>query len=169
MAMDTCESFLPHINTQSKILILGSMPGIKSLEYKQYYAHPQNRFWKLMGLLLNCANLSSLTYEDKLNILSDNQIALWDVIRFCNRQGSMDLNIENEIPNDFKQLLKHYNNIQIICFNGNKAYLEFKKHYPELLSEYKCYKLPSTSPANARFTIEDLYKIWNCAIKQVIS
>ena len=159
--MARCKSFLPSINNKSKILILGSMPGVKSLECQQYYAHPQNRFWKLMGLLCEDNNLYQLEYKDRLAKLLDNKIALWDVIGSCDRKGSMDSDIQNETPNNFKLLLKEYKNIEKICFNGNKAYLSFKKYFPEILSSYDCQKLPSTSPANARFNLEKLYQGWN--------
>lgn len=156
-----CESFLPAITVHSEILILGSMPGVKSLEEQQYYAHPQNRFWKILALLCNCEDLSNLEYDKKIQILLENRFALWDVIKFCNREGSLDTNIQDEIPNEIPELLAKYPNIKTICLNGNKAYSAFKKYYPELLKQYKCCKLPSTSPANAKFSLEKLYTEWN--------
>ena len=159
-----CQSFLPSINNESEILILGSMPGIKSLEEQQYYAHPQNRFWKLMGMFCNVNNLPELSYQEKLQILLKNKIALWDVIESCKRNGSLDSNIQYELPNDISELLKRFPNIKVICLNGNKAYTAFKKYFPKLLEQYKCYKLPSTSPANARYKFENLYNEWNDAI-----
>jgi len=158
--MSICNSFSPVINKHSKILILGSMPGVKSLEMQQYYAHPQNRFWKLMGLICNCKNLHDLNYQEKLQILLKSNFALWDVLGYCNREGSLDTNIQDETPNKISELLKIYNNIETICLNGNKAYSAFKKCFPELLQEYKCYKMPSTSPANAKYNLEKLYKEW---------
>lgn len=155
-----CKSFSPNINNDSKILVLGSMPGVKSLDEQQYYAHPQNRFWKLMGKICNEDNLQNLDYETKLQVLLANKIALWDVIQTCNRAGSLDSNIQNEKPNKIIQLLKRFPNIQTICLNGNKSYTAFKKHFPEVLKQYKCYKLPSTSPANARYCLEKLYEEW---------
>ena len=162
--MVICKSFSPNINNNSKILILGSMPGTKSLEDQQYYAHPQNRFWKLLGKCCNCENLSELDYKNKLKILLDNHIALWDVIQSCNRIGSLDSNIQNEKPNDIPKLLREYN-IEKICLNGNKSYSAFKKYFPNLLIQYACYKLPSTSPANAKYKLEDLYHEWSQIIK----
>ena len=159
-----CKSFLPNIDTKSEILILGSIPGVKSLEEQQYYAHPQNRFWKLMGLFCNVNNLSELNYQNKLQILLKNKIALWDIIQSCNRDGSLDSNIQNELSNDIQKLLEQFPNIKIICLNGNKSYSAFKKYFPKLLEEYKCYKLPSTSPANARYNLENLYKEWKVAL-----
>lgn len=158
--MSMCKSFKPSINKDSKILILGSMPGIKSLEEHQYYAHPQNRFWKVMAVLCNKEELPQLSYENKLDILLQNKIALWDTIKYCEREGSLDSNINKEIPNDIKTLLKKYPNIKTICLNGNKSYSMFKKHFPELLKTYKYLPLPSTSPANAKYSLKVLTEEW---------
>lgn len=155
-----CESFLPRIDKDSKILILGSMPGIKSLNMQQYYAHPQNRFWKLMGKFCNCDDLHNLDYEEKIQVILNNGFALWDVIASCDREGSLDSNIGNEKPNKIRELLAKYKNIKVICLNGNKSYSAFAKYFPDLLKTYKCCKMPSTSPANARYTLETLYKEW---------
>lgn len=162
--MSNCKSFKPSINNNSKILVLGSMPGVKSLEEQQYYAHPQNRFWKLMGKFCNTNNLPELSYKDKLQVLLHNQIALWDVIQSCKRNGSLDSNIKNETPNDIPKLLNQFPNIKIICLNGNKSYSAFKKYFPELLKQYKCYHLPSTSPANAKYKLENLINEWQQAM-----
>lgn len=159
-----CKSFLPNIDGKSEILILGSMPGVKSLEEQQYYAHPQNRFWRLMGLFCDVENLQDFDYQEKLQILLKNKIALWDVIQSCNRDGSLDSNIQNEVPNNIPDLLKLFPKIRVIGLNGNKSYTAFKKHFPDLLEKYSCYKLPSTSPANARYKLDDLYNEWNKAI-----
>ena len=145
------------------------MPGVRSLEEQQYYAHPQNRFWKLMGMFCGVDNLQELSYQDKLQILLNNKIALWDVIQSCNRNGSLDSNIQNETPNDIPELLKRFPKIKVICLNGNKSYSAFKKHFPELLEQYECYKLPSTSPANVGYKLEDLYNEWNCALKSIFN
>ena len=158
--MANCQSFLPQINKNSKILILGSMPGIKSLEEQEYYAHPQNRSWKLLGLLCSKKDLHNSSYKVKIQTLLDNNFALWDVIKLCKREGSLDSNIQDEVPNEINELLAKYPNIKVICLNGNKAYSAFKKYFPDILKNYKCFKLPSTSPANARFTLEDLYNEW---------
>ncbi len=160
-----CESFSPQVNTKSKILILGSMPGIKSLEEQKYYAHPQNRFWKIMGLLCKSPDLYELNYNDKIKILLKNNFALWDVIKFCKREGSLDSNIQEEVPNNIEKLLEDYPNIKKICLNGNKAYSAFKKYFPDLIKKYSCYKLPSTSPANAKYSLNDLYQKWSYIIK----
>jgi hypoxanthine-DNA glycosylase len=158
--MPVCKSFKPSINDESKILILGSMPGIKSLDAQQYYAHPQNRFWRVMGVLCKTSNLAEVDYINKLEILLENNIALWDTIKFCTREGSLDSNILNEEPNAISDLLKKYPKIKTICLNGNKSYLAFKKYFPKLLETYNIYKMPSTSPANAKYRLEDLINEW---------
>ena len=136
------------------------MPGVKSLEEHQYYAHPQNRFWKVMEILCNFPNLLDMPYLKKLDVLLKNKIALWDTIKSCERDGSLDSNIIRETSNDIERLLKDYPNIKTIGLNGNKSYSMFKKYFPKLLKTYNCIHLPSTSPANARFKLEDLVEIW---------
>jgi len=161
--MNECISFSPQINNKSRILILGSMPGIKSLEMQQYYAHPQNRFWKIMSRLCG-QDLYNSDYDTRIKTLLNNDFALWDVLKFCHRNGSLDSNIENETPNDIGKLLDENPQIEKIFLNGNKAYSAFKKYFPELLREYECCKMPSTSPANARFGLEELYSAWNSCL-----
>ena len=158
--MTVCKSFKPSVNTGCKVLILGSMPGVKSLEMQEYYAHTMNRFWKLMGTLCDVSDLAGLSYENKLKTLLYHGFALWDVVKQCKRNGSLDSDITDEKPNDVKSLIKKYTSIQKIFLNSNKAYSSFKKHFPELLDEYRCYKMPSTSPANARYRLKDLVLEW---------
>ena len=158
--MNNCKSFSPSADKNSKVLILGSMPGIKSLEDQQYYAHPQNRFWKVMGYICNEPGLHEFSYESKLKVLLKNNIALWDTIKSCKREGSLDSDIQDETPNDIRELLKKYPDITKICLNGNKSYSLFKKYFPDLLDKYNCHKMPSTSPANARYNLDRLIKEW---------
>ena len=164
--MSNCRSFLPSIDDSSQILILGSMPGVKSLEEQQYYAHPQNRFWKVMGAICNKPNLHQLDYQQKLKILLQNNIALWDTIKSCKRDGSLDSDIQNETPNDIYGLLKKFPKLKIICLNGNKSYATFKKYFPDLLEKYSCHKMPSTSPANAKYSLDTLIKDWSSIVLQ---
>lgn len=139
-------SFLPLATSSAKILILGTMPGIKSLEMNQYYGHPQNNFWKFMFLIFN--EEFSPDYETKKALLLKNNIALWDVLQFCDRVGSLDSAIKNEIANDFESFLKEHPHIKVILFNGQKAASLFKKHV-SVSQSYQLHTLPSTSPANA--------------------
>ena len=159
--MNNCRSFKASIDNNSKILILGSMPGVKSLKEQQYYAHQQNRFWKIMSVICNEPKLHEYSYELKLKTLLKNNIALWDTIKTCKRDGSLDSDIQNETPNDIRKLLKTYPNINTICFNGNKSYSAFKKYFPNLLEKYNCFKMPSTSPANARYSLDKLIEEWH--------
>lgn len=158
--MNNCKSFYPSIDNNSCLLILGSMPGVKSLEEQQYYAHPQNRFWKVMGIICDEQNLYEFDYDLKLKTLLKNNIALWDIIKSCKRDGSLDSDIQNENPNDIRKLLKKYPNIKTICLNGNKSYSAFKKYFPDLLEKYNCHKMPSTSPTNARYSLNKLIEEW---------
>jgi len=97
-----------------------------------------------MGVICNEPSLPEFKYDIKLKILLKNNIALWDTIRSCKREGSLDSDIQNETPNDIKGLLKLYPNIKIICLNGSKSYSAFKKYFPDLLEKYNCHKMPST-------------------------
>ena len=162
--MNKCKSFKPSVDNNSKILILGSMPGIKSLAEQQYYAHPQNRFWKVMGRICKTPDLHELDYNKKLEVLLNNNIALWDTIKSCTREGSLDSDIQNEIPNDIRKLLKKYPNIKTICLNGNKSYSSFIKYFPDLSEKYNCCKMPSTSPANAKYNLNMLINEWKITL-----
>ena len=114
-----CIGLRPNIDKDCRALILGSMPGVKSLEAQQYYAHPQNRFWPMMAHLLG-EELPS-AYEEKLAMLLRHHIALWDSIGSCEREGSLDSAIRNEQGNDFAALLQEYPGIRAIYFNGGKS------------------------------------------------
>ena len=162
--MNNCKSFKPSIDKNSRVLILGSMPGVKSLEEQQYYAHPKNRFWKIMGTICGEPMLYEFAYNLKLKILLNNNIALWDTLKSCNRKGSLDSDIQNETLNDIRRLLKKYPNIKIICLNGNKSYSVFKKYFSDLFDMYSCYKMPSTSPANAGYGLDKLMDEWKVLI-----
>jgi hypoxanthine-DNA glycosylase len=157
-------SFAPISSPTSKILILGTMPGTKSLELNQYYGHNQNNFWKFMFQILG--EEFSTDYEMRKKLLVKNNIALWDVLQFCDRVGSLDSAIKNEIANDFEDFLATHPQIESILFNGQKAAAFFKK-YVHLTKEYKTFTLPSTSPANAGKTFQDKLYEWNI-IKNLI-
>jgi len=150
-------SFLPISNDDAKILILGTMPGTKSLEINQYYGHNQNNFWKFMFTILK--EDFSTDYEIKKALLQKNKIALWDVLQYCDRVGSLDSAIKNEIANDFETFLKQHPNIRTILFNGQKAAAFFKK-YVHLEKKYQLITLPSTSPANASKSFQSKLEEW---------
>lgn len=150
-------SFSPISSPDSKMLILGTMPGTKSLELNQYYGHSQNNFWKFMFMIFN--EDFSTDYETKKALLLQNKIALWDVLQYCDRVGSLDSAIKNEIANDFENFLKQHPNIKTLLFNGQKAAAFFKK-YVHLEKEYTLIRLPSTSPANAAKSFESKLDEW---------
>jgi len=146
--MSNIESFLPVGDSLSKILILGSIPGKESLRQHQYYAYPQNQFWKIVYSLFNTPVDDN--YDDKILFLKKNNIALWDVIKSCYREGSLDSNIKMEQANDFESLFKNYPNIEYVFFNGLKAYNVFKKKVGFNFGNIKFQRLESTSPANTK-------------------
>ncbi len=143
----------PVYNENSKILILGSFPSVKSREAKFFYGHKQNRFWKVVSAVMECECPD--TVEEKKAMLLKNNIAVWDVIKSCDIEGSSDSSIRNVTPNDFTEMLSK-TQVKQIFTNGNTAYTLFKRYNPDL----EAYKLPSTSPANAAFSLERLIKEW---------
>ncbi|CAM3443856.1 DNA-deoxyinosine glycosylase [Flavobacterium chungbukense] len=157
-------SFAPISSPDSKILILGTMPGTKSLELNQYYGHNQNNFWKFMFQILK--EEFSGNYEERKNLLIKNKIALWDVLQFCDRIGSLDSAIKNEIANDFEKFLQLHPQISTIFFNGQKAASFFKK-YVHLNKDYQTFTLPSTSPANASMTFQSKLEQWKVIEKHL--
>ena len=159
------ECFPPIIDENSKILIIGTMPSIKSLDRKEYYAHPRNAFWKIIAKLYNNSIDFSDFTQKKACILS-HHLALWDNLKFCERQGSLDSNIKNMIPNDFENLLKTHPNINRLIFNGQKSFQIFKKFHPELLRQYAYFELPSTSPANATLSFDKKLFLWQDALQK---
>jgi hypoxanthine-DNA glycosylase len=150
-------SFAPIATYDANVLILGTMPGTKSLELNQYYGHNQNNFWKFMFDIYKTD--FSNDYETKKALLQKNKIALWDVLQFCDRVGSLDSAIKNEIANDFETFLEQHPNIKTILFNGQKAAAFFKK-YVHLKKDYQLITLPSTSPANASKSYESKLDQW---------
>lgn len=146
----------PIYNQDSQILILGSFPSVKSREAQFFYHHPQNRFWKVLATLYHHDPL--LTIEEKKNFLLENHIALWDVIQSCDIHGSSDSSIQNVIVNDIAGLLKD-THITHIYTNGKKAHQLYMKYcYP--VTQIKDCCLPSTSPANATYSLEKLLYEW---------
>ena len=141
--MSRISSFPPIVDKSSKILILGSVPGVKSLQMQQYYAHPQNNFWKLMFHLLD-TDFSS-DYTTRLQLLKKHRIALWDVIESCERKGSKDTDIKSEIDNDIQELINSHPNIKIIFCNGQKSYKNLLKVVGKNFI-IPIVVLPSTSP-----------------------
>ena len=148
-------SFEPVYNTDSKILILGTLPSVKSRENHFYYGHKQNRFWKLLARI--CEEDVPETIEEKKAMLLRNHIAIWDVIYSCDIQGSSDSSIKNVVPTDLKQVLANSSITQIYA-NGNKAGSLYKK-YQQANTNMNITVLPSTSPANAAWSLDDTWSV----------
>lgn len=142
--MNRISSFPPIVSEDSKILILGSVPGIKSLEMQEYYAHPQNKFWRILFELFQ--EDFTADYAEKIELLKKNKIAVWDVIDSCERKGSLDAEIKNEDHHDILQLLQDFPSIKVIFCNGQKSFKTLRKILPNDL-KIPILVLPSTSPA----------------------
>ncbi len=158
--------FEPIEGTASNVLILGSMPGKLSLATGQYYAHPRNAFWTIMGELVGAH--PGLPYTDRMNRLRGSGVALWDVLASCVRAGSLDsaIQAESAIPNDFKSFFSGHPYITRVFFNGAKAEQCFMKYVrPSLESAALQYlRLPSTSPANAGISYRQKLLAWQAVL-----
>jgi TDG/mug DNA glycosylase family protein len=158
-------SFDPIIAPDSTILILGSMPGMESLRRGQYYAHPRNLFWRIMGDLVGVP--AGAAYPERVAHLAQAGIALWDSLKYCVRSGSLDADIVTgtEDPNDFATLLADHPGIRAIGFNGKKSEQVFRQQVlptipAAVVARLALIGLPSTSPANAGLTYEQKLARW---------
>ena len=157
-------AFPPVLSADPSHLILGSMPGRRSLERTQYYAHPQNSFWYIMSQV--CGFDLALDYPKRLESLTDAGYCLWDVLHDCDREGSLDSKIEkySEVPNNFKTFFEDNPTLKLVGFNGQASRKIFNRHFAWLYQELEHIKwvdLPSTSPAHARLNRSEKYKIWS--------
>lgn len=155
-------SFEPVYDKVSEILILGTLPSVKSRENNFYYGHKQNRFWKVLATLLK--EPVPDTIEEKKAMLLARRIALWDVIQSCDIKGSSDSSIKNVQPTDIGMILEK-TNITRIYANGNKAGQLYKR-YQFPVTGIEAMVLPSTSPANAAWSLERLCKAWHVILEQ---
>jgi hypoxanthine-DNA glycosylase len=153
----TKTSFDPISNADTTILILGTMPGDKSLELGEYYGHSRNKFWKIISTITD--NALPLTYKDKKALLLKTKIGIWDVAHKANRKGSLDSAIEDEEPNDLDSFIARHKNLNVIGFNGTKSETLFDKYFNRK-SELKYISLPSTSPANTGINFDNICKLW---------
>lgn len=158
-------SLPPAVADDCRVLVLGSMPGTASLAATNYYAHPRNRFWPLMGAL--CGFDAAIPYAARIAALHRAGIGLWDVIGRCERRGSLDASIVpgSEMPNDIVGLLASLPQLRAVAFNGGKAAQAFRRHLQAdvpaaLAARVDFHALPSTSPANAGFGFERLLDAW---------
>ncbi len=162
-------SFPPMCRNDARILILGSMPGVASLKHQQYYAHPRNALWPILLRLFD-ENIG-MDYSDRCNVLIEQRIALWDVLRGCQREGSLDSNIKKDsmIINNFTGFFNSHPHINRVFFNGTTAASLFTKYVepglPEHFKRLTYTRLPSTSPANAALSFDEKLTYWQCLVK----
>ena len=158
------QSFAPVASPGATRLILGSMPGKRSLAARQYYAHPQNGFWKIVGRLFDFD--SALPYAARCDALVAARVALWDVLAACTRTSSLDSDIVESsiVANDFAGFLASHPNIRVIYFNGSKAAESFERHVvptlPSFVQSIARHRLPSTSPAHAAMRFDAKLAAW---------
>lgn len=151
-------SFPPISNSETEILILGTLPGDTSLQSGEYFAHPRNRFWKIIAGITN--NPVPENYSEKLNLLHRTKIGVWNVLHKAHRNGSLDTSIRYEVPNDLHGFLESHKKLKVIGFDGLKAEALFDKYFTRS-SDLTYISLPGCSPANARFNLEALCKRWS--------
>jgi hypoxanthine-DNA glycosylase len=159
------KAFPPIVDADSKILILGTMPGEKSLELQEYYGNRGNQFWKIIFEMFG--RPLSHNYEEKIMLLKEKRIALWDVLQFCEREGSLDSNIKNEFPNDFDSFYREYQNIDVVFFSSKNAALYYDK-YIGRKNDITYIILPSPSGANATKSYSEKLKEWKEKILPLI-
>ncbi len=157
-------SFAPISDPLAEVLILGTMPGIKSLETQQYYAHKQNSFWKIMGEILGFD--PQIPYAERTAHLGLHHIAVWDVLHSCEREGSLDSAINCARTNDFEVYFSQHSHIQRLCFNGAVAERYFRMHVMRALShrDFTYVRLPSTSPAHASMNLHQKIQAWRSGL-----
>lgn len=145
--MERIQSFSPIVGNAPKVLILGSMPSVKSLEVLEYYGHGRNQFWRIMGDLFGFDQNAS--YELRKSKIMQQGIAVWDVMQSCERQGSLDKDIKNASYNDVVGFLLTHPSITTVIANGSKARDVYKKQFEQALQHIDFVSYYSTSPANA--------------------
>lgn len=155
-------SFPPIIDKDAETLILGTMPGATSLLKQEYYAYRQNAFWKIIFSIFDTLPVSEV-FQEKANLLIKNKIALWDVLQHCERKGSLDIHIKNQIENDFDSLFTEYPNIKKILFNGKESHKYFMKKFGQI-EGITYFIMPSTSPANT-ISFDTKLKLWSEVLK----
>ena len=157
--------FEPVYDGRSRVLILGTLPSVKSREQQFYYGHPQNRFWKVLAGIAGEETIPA-SIQEKKKFLLKHRIAIWDVIAECYIIGSSDSSIRNVVPADLARLLKEAP-IQGIYANGTKAYELYMKYSYEKTGR-EIVKLPSTSPANAAYQMDRLLSVWGSELSGMI-
>lgn len=173
-APSTVRSFAPIANPEARVLILGSMPGVASLQAGEYYAHPRNAFWRILGDIAGAS--PERPYSERLQKLREHGLAVWDVLQSCDRPGSLDADIvpDSMLANDFSGFLASHRRLRRIVFNGAAAEQCFRRHaLPGLIAsgviseqdaQLTLLRLPSTSPAHAGMPYERKLALWREAL-----
>ncbi|MDR0766137.1 MAG: DNA-deoxyinosine glycosylase [Odoribacteraceae bacterium] len=161
----TKRSFPPLAGERVTVLVLGSLPGERSLAVNEYYGHPRNRFWQVIARVTGQSLPTS--YHEKTSLLSRAGIALWDVVREADREGSLDSDIRHEVPNDIPRFVAEHAGTRLVVFNGQTPAALFKKHF-SLFPDIPLVTLPSTSPANAAWHIDRLCQAWHDTLLQYL-
>ncbi len=151
----------PVIDTRARVLILGSFPSAASLAAQQYYAHPQNQFWRIVGAVIG-QSLKEMDYADRIAAVQAAGIAIWDVFAACERAGSLDTAIRDAVPNPLAELRESAPALRRICFNGRMAARRIRE--VEAMG-FEAVVLPSTSPAHTGMTFEDKLALWRAALQ----
>ena len=152
----------PLLHAKTRLVVLGSFPGVASLRAQQYYGHPQNQFWKIVATLLavnqaEATAVLAMPYAERTQWLLQQGVGLWDVYAACEREGSLDTDIQNPQPNDLHSLRTRCPALQAIAHNGGESF-KHAKHTRAL--GLPVYRLPSTSPANASWSFERKLAAW---------
>lgn len=163
-------AFAPILGDKPKILLLGSMPSVKSLQAQQYYAHPRNAFWPIMQFLFSID--AKAEYRQRVAQLMANNICVWDVLYDCERPGSLDSRIvlSSERANNFLDFFHRHPSIEMVGFNGLAARKIFNRHCKSVFADFPSIRwvdLPSTSPAHAVLSVEQKVRIWAETLSQV--
>lgn len=165
------QGFPPVCSGMDRVLVLGSFPGKASLQKQEYYGHPHNGFWRIMGELLGFD--PQLSYKERVGVLNRNRIALWDVLTSCSRKGSLDTSIlkDTMVLNDFENFFEKNKLIHTILFNGALAEAEFRKQAAKLDTIKKgtleFLRLPSTSPAMAMMNLSEKIAAWSILLERL--
>lgn len=154
--MSRLEGLAPILSPNTRVLVLGSFPGVASLRAQQYYGHPQNHFWKILGALW-ALPLPAMDYAGRVAALREHGLGVWDVYGACEREGSLDADILNAELNDFSMVLRQCPQLEAIAHNGGESF-RHARHTEKL--GVPVYRLPSTSPANASWSFDRKLAAW---------
>ncbi|WP_018868186.1 MULTISPECIES: DNA-deoxyinosine glycosylase [unclassified Thioalkalivibrio] len=159
----TLQAFPPVLNTRTRAVVLGSFPGVASLQAQAYYANPRNQFWPIMAAILG-EPLPDLEYPERIHRLLEHRIGLWDVYGACQREGSLDSAIRAAVPNDLTRLTREAPELRLVLHNGAES--ARRLHETRALG-VEALRMPSTSPANARWSFEAKLEAWAKALTSV--